>query len=106
MEALNETGFCLLERSIMYQKGEEDELFDTVAMLSCGESVALMLNSVITDTGLTLSFSCMLLCIAQTMAGIRRRSLPQPIDALDYIFEPNPVCSCNSGAAFFPWCLI
>lgn len=44
--------------------------FDTFALVSCGESLALALNSVISDSGLTLSITNMFICVAQTMAGI------------------------------------
>jgi ABC-type multidrug transport system ATPase subunit len=59
--------------------------FDIFALISCGESLALALNSIIPDSGLTLSITNTLICIAQTMAGILSINMPSPLRGINYI---------------------
>lgn len=74
--------------------------FDTFALISCGESLALALNSVISDSGLTLSVTNMLICVAQTMAGILSVDMPRFLKAINYV-SPLPYVSRNLMPYFF-----
>jgi hypothetical protein len=74
--------------------------FDTFALISCGESLALALNSVISDSGLTLSITNMLICVAQTMAGILSVDMPGFLKAINYI-SPLPYVARNLMPYFF-----
>jgi hypothetical protein len=50
--------------------------FDIFALLPCGESLSMALNSILADSGLSLSVASMLVCIAQTMAGVLSINMP------------------------------
>jgi ABC-type multidrug transport system ATPase subunit len=59
--------------------------FDIFALISCGESLALALNSFVSDSGLTLSITNTVICVAQTMAGILSIDMPEPLKVVNYI---------------------
>jgi hypothetical protein len=59
--------------------------FDIFALIFCGESLALALNSVVSDSGLTLSITNTLICVAQTMAGILSVDMPSVLKGVNYI---------------------
>jgi ABC-type multidrug transport system ATPase subunit/ABC-type multidrug transport system permease subunit len=59
--------------------------FNTFALLSCGESLAFIVNSVVPDSGLTMSITNTLICVAQSMAGILSINMPEGLKAINYI---------------------
>lgn len=74
--------------------------FDAWALISCGESLALASNAVISDSGLTLSITNMLICIAQTMGGLLSVNMPTFLKAINHI-SPLPYVCRNLMPYFF-----
>ncbi|KAF2663360.1 pleiotropic drug resistance protein, ABC superfamily [Microthyrium microscopicum] len=74
--------------------------FNIFAMLSCGESLALALNSVLSDSGLTLSVTNVLICIAQTMAGVLSINMPKFLRDINRI-SPITYVAGNLAPYFF-----
>jgi ABC-type multidrug transport system permease subunit len=74
--------------------------FDSFALITCGESLALAMNSVISDSRLTLSITNIFISIAQTMAGILNVNMPTWLQRVNYI-SPLTYVSRNLMPYFF-----
>jgi energy-coupling factor transporter ATP-binding protein EcfA2 len=59
--------------------------FDVFALVSCGESVGIAFNTLLSHSGLTLNVTNTLICIIQTMGGLLSVGMPKILQDLNYL---------------------